>query len=387
MKVKPTKKRWTKTEWLLLLAPLVIVIGIGAMNFAPQLQRAWREWREYGSNRPLQLIWASEAPNSRYQEFYPAAFSADGKEIAVVENRDMRKNEHSVKIWNLLDQRWSDSWIIHASNVWFLSFVGNRKLEAEVTGFNANKGIQHLIRGKSEIVLEKSTVPPQEKHTVNPADVARVDTFRYKKGNNVAFTAEPQRTKFRSASVAIELFSACSLTNLRSWGWNTQTIYNVQWKARKVEAGARSFVVANFVEEAFGDRSDVSFRVSDDGEILIVCVVVRRVRSLGEKVEQEPMNFVKAFDTTSGKQLWGVENSDDFGFPWAVSFSTRFVALRYRTETQIRQVQSGNLLRNIYNKQNSSYDGAKFMQFSPDGKLLAVPQDDRLELWDVSDLN
>ncbi len=63
------------------------------------------------------------------------------------------------------------------------------------------------------------------------------------------------------------------------------------------------------------------------------------------------------------------------------------IAIKTDKTVEVRDLQSGKLLKgNVTSRSSQSYGNDETMQFSPDGRLLAIPQDDRLELWDVSDL-
>ena len=116
---KITLKKWTRTEWLLLLAPLVIVIGIGAMNFAPQLQRAWREWREYGSNKPFAILHLqSKGEKQSEPSFGSFAFSPDGQQIAISETVSYGSGigyPTRVWLWRLGKEKPFASWLASES--------------------------------------------------------------------------------------------------------------------------------------------------------------------------------------------------------------------------------------------------------------------------------
>jgi len=91
-------KKWSKTEWLLLLAPLLVVGGLALMNFAPQVKQSFRERRDYGNNRPYAVFYAGDDLT-----YNPIAFSPNGKYLAVSRRGTLSPNNgnHSVETWDI----------------------------------------------------------------------------------------------------------------------------------------------------------------------------------------------------------------------------------------------------------------------------------------------
>ena len=142
---KITLKKWTRTEWLLLLAPLVIVIGIGAMNFAPQLILQLRLWREYGSNKPFAILHLQSTGEKQSEpSFGSFAFSPDGQQIAISEtliNNTSFGNPTRVWLWRSGEEKPFSSWLFlqsknSRSQVTQLCYLDDKTISASIALIN-----------------------------------------------------------------------------------------------------------------------------------------------------------------------------------------------------------------------------------------------------------
>ena len=407
MNTKPTKKQWTRGEWLLLLAPLVIVVGIGAMNFAPQLGRAWREWREYGNARPYVVFWAVTRSSKSDLTFYPVVFSADGKHLVGCEHEATVGKNSRVSIWDVNSLQQVSSWGLSGlePSVESLQFVLPNKLNVGIRDYTPFPKTAQFYVEKRNIENGKlvSTRKMQKlSYRTEPTLLHSVTLFSSYKGS------EPQLEKLGKTKNSVKLFAVKTPINVdSSFMTDEDKKFAVQWMAQVFDAQGRKLRKPFPLLKCF-DRSNsrgtsgssMQFNVSPDGKTLLI--KPRTSDFLAQGIFQESSEWLEAFDTTTGHSLWkrvltqpGTQND----LLKATTFSPKsnvaaFFISQHRGGAfqnnllEVRNTRTGSVLGllNTYSAAESRLAGV-YMQFSPDGKLLAVPQDDRLELWDVSDLN
>ncbi len=398
MNTKPTKKQWTRTEWLL-LAPLVIVVGIGAMNFAPQLGRAWREWREYGNDRPYAVFYPetkSKDPNDQTL-FYPIAFSSDSKKVAGAEyeHSKLTTENYRVSVWDVVAQQQLSSWALAKSQINKLEFVNDR-LRIEQRNFPPTRNYieerdlanGHLLSIKKDANLSSSK---------SPASMHSVFTF-YERSYNIA---APKLEKLGNTLFYVKVYPVKTPVK-SSPELSSSTSYLVKWIAQIYDQNKQAIKKPFLLKDHFyfywsggSNTSSAEFCISPDGKTIITNIETRLMNN-DVKTRQNQTRWVEAFDVRSGRLLWKQEMTRRMPVAVAFSPSSAITAIPTRNSgsskitgtIELRDTRTGTILRQM---QTRSFDVANWiieqMQFSPDGKLLAVPQDDRLELWDVSDLN
>jgi hypothetical protein len=181
----------------------------------------------------------------------------------------------------------------------------------------------------------------------------------------------------------------------------------VQWMAQTFDAKGQNlrkpFQLLKYYDHLSSEGtsdSSMQFKISPDGSTLLVNP--RTTNFFARGINQDTSEWIEAFDTTTGRSLWkriltqrGAQNDN----LRTTAFSTNsnviaFLISQYkkgvlqRNVLELRNTRTGGVFRqlNTYSSGRSTL-ADWWMQFSPDGKLLAVPQHDRLELWDVSDLH
>ena len=408
MNTKPTRKKWTRTEWLLLLAPLMIVIGLGAMNFAPQLQRAWREWREYGNNRPYAILRLQPYMNNqKVARFFDSfAFSPDGKSIVIAETTleswlgTFAPSPTHVHLWRIGTDLPVFSWEspLHPN-----SFVSQIRYSDEKTVSIAGT----LFKAPPTKVFYE-----EKRDTRNGRLISRQSLKLSPKRDNPAGvesitpsnSSSPKFLERKKDGVSVKVsFSETAIQRPKNVKpYLVGKYVKVQFFAEVVDAKQRSkhrFALTAFNDINIKNRSSfksIGVAFSPDLRFLFVFMQDRDSRYGAAP----PKVTVEVFDTRSRKSLW--RQSYNENFVQAVAFSSRgLLAMSetrggitvgsnpttWSTRTELRSIQTGQLLRVLQKEGINGLAALNNMQFSPDGKLLAVPQDDRLELWDVSDLN
>ena len=406
MNTKPTRKKWTRTEWLLLLAPLVVIAGLGAMNFAPQLQREWREWREYGNNRPYAILRLQPYMNNqKVARFFDSfAFSPDGKSIVIAETTleswlgTFAPSPTHVHLWRIGTDLPVFSWEspLHPN-----SFVSQIRYSDEKTVSIAGT----LFKAPPTKVFYE-----EKRDTRNGRLISRQSLKLSPKRDNPAGvesitpsnSSSPKFLERKKDGVSVKVsFSETAIQRPKNvTPYLVGKYVKVQFFAEVVDAKQRSkhrFALTAFNDINIKNRSSfksIGVAFSLDLRFLFVFMQDRDGRVFAAPSKR----VIEVFDARSRKSLWRQNYDDNFN---AVAFSSRGTLAiaqtqgrgsangpsTWSTRTELRSIQTGQLLRVLQKEGINGLAALNNMQFSPDGKLLAVPQDDRLELWDVSDLN
>ncbi len=419
MRIRKAKRKWSKLEWLMLLSPLVLVVGLMAMQFSPQLQHSWREWRDYGSNRPYAVFYPQvKGVNSVI--FAPLQFSSDSKYIALVETpSDLsysgefldphpRSSTPSpspqVEVWDLTSNQLISSWRTgKESPSTTLHFEAANELRVDNQDWSKSGLMRREIRDilstrliREGICPTRPQVPPASLQSafIEPVFLQPVsDDFKEK----------PQKAReVRLGNTLLNISVVPIKSNvILSSLFTYRTYYFEQWIATilnpKTHRIVRSFSLISHYDFKDTDnphrlssdmQTNMSFCISPDGGTLLTRIEYGALHDDKSGVNQDYCQLLEAFDTLTGRLLWKQDMRTESVCTVAFTPSSHFAAI-YNLSTNnfdIRDVRTGAILQSLQPHAGSTLYSEQ-MQFSPDGKLLAIPQDDRLELWDVSDLH
>lgn len=404
-------KKWSKTEWLLLLAPLLVIGGLALMNFAPQAEQNYREWRDYGNHRPYAVFYPQTKNSGGNLAFYPVVFSLDGKYIAAAEYGTTRFNigNHSVEVWDVLSRQQVSSWPVSGKPVSgkdvfvnILKFVSPDVLDVGLAtgGIKSpqNKGERRDARSGKLLSGQKVHVSPE----VPPSVLYSAAVFPYDQFSN------PRPEKLGHTKLSVKLFTIKTSLKVDDASLaGGEKHFVVQWMAQLYDAQGRKlrqplalFKYFDHSSNVGGSGSSMEFCSSPDGKTLIIRA--RTSDFFAKGIKQETDEWIEAFDATTGRSLWNrflTQHNKQNGLLRAIAFSpnsnaTALLIDQYQGavlqggNVELRDTRTGAILRQFEVRPlTQSYTISLYTQFSPDGKLLAIPQDDRLELWDVSDLN
>jgi WD40 repeat protein len=401
---RKTKKKWSKTEWLLLLAPLLVIGGLALMNFAPQVKRSFQEWREYGNNRPYAVFYAGNDLT-----YNPIAFSPDGKYLAAATRGTLPSNNgnHGIEVWETSSRQRVSSWPLSGkgTSVTILKFVSPSVLDVgTVMTINVTvmamgvyqdfQSIRERRDTRSGKLLSNQQIPGAAE--VPPDVLSAVSVFsRY----------QPRKTqleKLGKTKFSFKLLIIKTPIQVKRY-----KAFVVQWMAQVYDPQGRKlrkpFALSKYFDFSTGgdySASAVEFCSLPDGKTLFIHTLIPAL-SAGLDVKQDTDEWIEAFDTTTGRSLWKrflTQHNKQNGLLRAIAFSpnsnaTALLIDQYQGavlqsgNVELRNTRKGNILRQFQVRPfTQNYSISLYMQFSPDGRLLAIPQDDRLELWDVSDL-
>lgn len=399
---RKTKKKWSKTEWLLLLAPLLLIGGLVILNLAPQVQQDYRERRDYENHRPYAVFFAGYDLT-----FNPIAFSPDGKYLAAATRGTLPSNNgnHDVEVWNTSSRQQISSWPIAGNHTFVnvLKFVSPNVLDVGLSNLGNLSKIQNI--GERRDVRSGKLLSSQIAHVkpeVPPSVLFSVSAFPYNKFSN------PRPEKLGDTKLRIKLFTVKTPLKVDDASLaGGEKHFVVQWKAQLYDAQGRKLRQAFALFKYFDHSSNVGvsgcemeFCSSPDGKTLIIRA--RTVDFFEKDIKQDTDEWIEAFDTTTGRSLWKrfvTQHNKQNGLLRAIAFSpnsdvTAVLIDKYQNGVsqggivELRNTRTGGILRQFdVRPLVGSYTVSLYTQFSPDGRLLAIPQDDRLELWDVSDLH
>lgn len=398
------RKKWSRLEWLLLLAPLLVIGGLALMNFAPQAEHSVREWRDYGSQRPYAVFYAGNDLT-----YNPIAFSPDGKYIAAASRGTLPSNSgnHGVEVWDISSRRRVSSWPLlgKGTSVNILKFVSPSVLDVGtvvVTNvtvmamgvYQDFQSIRERRDTRSGKLLSSQQIPGAAE--VPPDVLSAVPVFSH---------YQPRKTqpeKLGKTKFSFKLLRIKTPIQVKRY-----KAFVVQWMAQIYDAQGRKlrkpFAFLKYFDFSTGgdySASAVEFCSSPDGKTLFIHTIIPAF-SAGLGVNQDMNEWIEAIDTTTGRILWKrflTQHNKQNGLLRAIAFSpnsdvTAVLIDRYQGgvlqggNVELRDTRTGATLRRFRVRPLAqNYVISLYMQFSPDGRLLAIPQDDRLELWDVSDL-
>jgi len=142
------------------------------------------------------------------------------------------------------------------------------------------------------------------------------------------------------------------------------------------------------------NSTQVRYKLSHDRKKVFVIV-----RENDFAVVDDPNVFtlrLQCFDAKTGRSLWSYKIEKPFREVRSASLSPndKLVSLLYlfyengvaHQIGEIRSTATGELLRRFISAPTANSTLYIAHQFSPDNKTLLVPCDDRLELWDVSNI-
>ncbi len=398
------RKKWSKTEWLLLLAPLLVIGGLAILNFVPQVKQSFREWRDYGNNRPYAVFYAGDDLT-----YNPIAFSPDGKYLAAAKRGTLPSNNgnHGIEVWDVLSRQQVSSWPVSGKDVFVnvLKFVSPDVLDVgtvmtinvTVMAMGVSQDFQS-IRERRDIrsgkLLSSQQIPGAAE--VPPDVLSAVSVFsRYR-------PHKTQPEKLGKTKFSFKLLRIKTPIQVKRY-----KAFVVQWMAQIYDAQGRKlrkpFAFLKYFDFSTGgdySASAVEFCSSPDGKTLFIHTIIPAF-SAGLGVNQDMNEWIEAIDTTTGRILWKrflTQHNKQNGLLRDIAFSpksnvTAVLIDRYQGgvlqggNVELRDTRTGAILRQFEVRPfTQNYAISLYMQFSPDGKLLAIPQDDRLELWDVSDL-
>lgn len=399
---RKTKKKWSKSEWLLLLAPLLVIGGLALMNFMPQIKRSFQEWREYGSHRPYAVFYAGDDLT-----YNPIAFSPDGKYLAAAKRGTLPSNNgnHSVDVWDTFSRQKVSSWPIAGKNTFVdaLKFVAPDVLDVGLwTG-----GATNFRRfGERRDTRSGKFLSGQKVH-LSPEMPPSASYYAYV--FSLEQSSKSRAEKLGHTKLNIKLFTIKTPINVDV---NDPSLFKgekhfvVQWMAQLFDAQSRKVRKPFTLCKSF-DRwssqgasgSSMEFYSSPDGKTLLIHP--RTADFFAKSIYQGMNEWIEAFDTTTGRSLWKralTQRGSQNDLLRAITFSPKsnvmaLLITKYKGGfsqggiIELRNTRTGDTLRQLaVGPSTQNYMIGLYTQFSPDGKLLAVPQDDRLELWDVSDL-
>jgi len=330
---RKTKKKWSRLEWLLLLAPLLVVGGLALMNFAPQVKRFVQERRDYGNNRPYAVFYPQTKSKdlNHKMTFDTVAFSSDWKYIVAAET-GYGVSKRRVDCWSINDNRLVGSWNI--SGRWvpyvrFFSFSSPSDIVAEVGENTANFKTQTLTDSQYKLTLKNG----HEDHEM-PGQLLSFSSLDA--GDKIPSISKAKELKSANSKTVVRIFAVRKPTSVVSTT-PSATVFQIQWKAQRTDShSTNSFAITQYLARrmtpgGYGE-SPLRYRLSPNGKVLLASWATPDATSMlnGQYTfVQRARTYFKAFDMKTGRLLWTRDRNDLVEFYCRILLSSHSVSRQY----------------------------------------------------------
>jgi len=333
--------KFRKRELWLLLVPLLALALLAAISFAPNLRQSFDDWRLYGNARPRLILrrdmtTAKATVGTSEAWIVPTAFSPDSQTLETVDGI-----AHGSQRSQIVIRQWRIS-------------TGKLLLSQKSTG--------------RPIPTRKLHVP----ETFRESDAQMgINTWP------VTMRKTAFKRQFNQPSTPYyHLDFALSVINPRTSRFTTFSVGRCDVRGHK---GGMS-------------PAGLRYKISEDRKRVFVSIWGQ---DFATQISPADTYRLQCFDVTTGRALWRAEIKEQAGVKAEVlSPDESLIALVYYLaykdrllhRVEVRSARTGELLRQFYSAGSPNFFKWEQLQFSPDNKTLLVPCDDRLELWDVSNL-